>query len=118
MVFVIAFIDPHGDPASGYNCHWQGDIEEKFHSSHLNPPRVRLASKCNATAAESQITVPIAVLTDIAGEPDIWLAMLAAGAISPATTHAVEALSREFASSFVRSLCISVMWWLLCSLMG
>jgi hypothetical protein len=69
-LFVIPFIQANGDPTSGYDTYWQGNVEEDFHSSHhLSPPRVRLANKCNVTAAKSLTTVPTAALMDSPGVP-------------------------------------------------
>jgi len=105
---VAAFVEANGDPARCYDTYRQGNVKEDFHTSHhLSPPRVRLANKCSATAAKSQITVPTAAPKDSVAAPEVGLAILAAGAMSPATTQAVDVLSREFASSFVRSLWIT-----------
>ncbi|WP_179784089.1 hypothetical protein [Rhizobium sp. AN5] len=70
MLSVVALVQAHCDPSGSYDAYRQGDVEEDFHSGHhVSPPRVRLASKCSATAAESQITVPMAVLIDSCGDP-------------------------------------------------
>lgn len=107
---VVALIQAHGDPPGSYECNRQGDIEENFHSGHhFNPPRDRLANKCSASAAKSQMPVPRAVLHDRSGALAEWVAIPTAGAIRPAAMQAVEARSSAFASSLVRSLWMRLM---------
>jgi hypothetical protein len=63
-----ALIEAHGDPPGKNDTRWQDEVEEDFHSGHdCNPPRARLASKCSATAAKSQITVPAALAQEKPG---------------------------------------------------